>query len=129
MHDKFDAVVSVIVSILLFAFGEITTPLIVLLIFMGMDYITGLIKAYMTKKLSSKVGLKGLFKKILILIIVSFCCMIDKLTGTSGLLRNFIILYYILNEGLSILENISASGVPIPEKIKEALLQVSKKEN
>lgn len=126
MHEKFDAVVSVIVSILLFAFGEITTPLIVLLIFMGMDYITGLIKAYMTKKLSSKVGLKGLFKKILILIIVSFCCMIDKLTGTAGLLRNFIILYYIVNEGLSILENISASGVPIPEKIKDALLQVSK---
>ena len=126
MHEKFDAVVGVIVSILLFAFGELTTPLIVLLIFMGMDYITGLIKAYITKQLSSKVGLKGLFKKILILIIVSFCCMIDKLTGTSGLLRNFVIFYYIVNEGLSILENISASGIELPDKLKEALLQVSK---
>lgn len=126
MHEKFDAVVGVIVSILLFAFGELTTPLIVLLIFMGMDYITGLIKAYITKQLSSKVGLKGLFKKILILIIVSFCCMIDKLTGTSGLLRNFVIFYYIVNEGLSILENISASGIELPDKLKDALLQVSK---
>ena len=126
MHEKFDAVVSVIVSILLFAFGELTTPLIVLLIFMGMDYITGLIKAYITKQLSSKVGLKGLFKKILILIIVSFCCMIDKLTGTSGLLRNFVIFYYRVNEGLSILENISASGIELPDKLKDALLQVSK---
>ena len=126
MHEKFDAVVGVIVSILLFAFGELTTPLIVLLIFMGMDYITGLIKAYITKQLSSKVGLKGLFKKILILIIVSFCCMIDKLTGTSGLLRNFVIFYYIVNAGLSILENISASGIELPDKLKDALLQVSK---
>ena len=126
MHEKFDAVVSVIVSILLFAFGELTTPLLVLLIFMGMDYITGLIKAYITKQLSSKVGLKGLFKKILILIIVSFCCMIDKLTGTAGLLRNFVIFYYIVNEGLSILENISASGIELPDKLKDALLQVSK---
>ena len=126
MHEKFDAVVSVIVSILLFAFGELTTPLLVLLIFMGMDYITGLIKAYITKQLSSKVGLKGLFKKILILIIVSFCCMIDKLTGTSGLLWNFVIFYYIVNEGLSILENISASGIELPDKLKDALLQVSK---
>lgn len=126
MHEKFDAVVGVIVSILLFAFGELTTPLLVLLIFMGMDYITGLIKAYITKQLSSKVGLKGLFKKILILIIVSFCCMIDKLTGTSGLLRNFVIFYYIVNEGLSILENISASGIELPDKLKDALLQVSK---
>lgn len=126
MHEKFDAVVSVIVSILLFAFGELTTPLLVLLIFMGMDYITGLIKAYITKHLSSKVGLKGLFKKILLLIIVSFCCMIDKLTGTAGLLRNFVIFYYIINEGLSILENISASGIELPDKLKDALLQVSK---
>ena len=126
MHEKFDAVISVIISILLFAFGELTTPLLVLLIFMGMDYITGLIKAYITKQLSSKVGLKGLFKKILILIIVSFCCMIDKLTGTSGLLRNFVIFYYIVNEGLSILENISASGIELPDKLKDALLQVSK---
>lgn len=126
MHEKFDAVVGVIISILLFAFGELTTPLLVLLIFMGMDYITGLIKAYITKQLSSKVGLKGLFKKILILIIVSFCCMIDKLTGTSGLLRNFVIFYYIVNEGLSILENISASGIELPDKLKDALLQVSK---
>lgn len=124
LEKSFDTLIGIVMSIILFLFGKIDTPIIVFFLFLGIDYLTGIIKAYMKKELSSNVGLKGFLKKVCIIIVVSFCCLLDKVTGTDGILRNFIIYYYIANEGLSILENVSLMGVKLPEKLRLALIQL-----
>lgn len=127
--EKEKTVISLVSTIILFLFDEIDLPLKVMLVFIVMDYITGMIKAYKLKKLSSKTGLYGLIKKFVMLLVVSFTVMLDRLTGANGLIRNLAVMYYIANEGLSILENASVIGVPIPEKLKDALLQLKEKES
>lgn len=127
--EKEKTVISLVSTIILFLFDEIDLPLKVMFVFIVMDYITGMIKAYKLKKLSSKIGLSGLIKKFVMLLVVSFTVMLDRLTGANGLIRNLAVMYYIANEGLSILENASVIGVPIPEKLKDALLQLKEKES
>lgn len=127
--EKEKTVISLVSTIILFLFDEIDLPLKVMSVFIVMDYITGMIKAYKLKKLSSKIGLSGLIKKFVMLLVVSFTVMLDRLTGANGLIRNLAVMYYIANEGLSILENASVIGVPIPEKLKDALLQLKEKES
>lgn len=127
--EKEKTVISLVSTIILFLFDEIDLPLKVMLVFIVMDYITGMIKAFKLKKLSSKTGLYGLIKKFVMLLVVSFTVMLDRLTGANGLIRNLAVMYYIANEGLSILENASVIGVPIPEKLKDALLQLKEKES
>lgn len=126
--EKEKTVISLVSTIILFLFDEIDLPLKVMIVFIVMDYITGMIKAFKLKKLSSKTGLSGLIKKFVMLLVVSFTVMLDRLTGANGLIRNLAIMYYIANEGLSILENASVIGVPIPEKLKDALLQLKERE-
>lgn len=126
--EKEKTVISLVSTIILFLFDEIDLPLKVMLVFIVMDYITGMIKSYKLKKLSSKIGLSGLIKKFVMLLVVSFTVMLDRLTGANGLIRNLAVMYYIANEGLSILENASVIGVPIPEKLKDALLQLKESE-
>lgn len=127
--EKEKTVISLVSTIILFLFDEIDLPLKVMLVFIVMDYITGMIKAFKLKKLSSKTGLSGLIKKFVMLLVVSFTVMLDRLTGANGLIRNLAVMYYIANEGLSILENASVIGIPIPEKLKDALLQLKEKES
>lgn len=126
---KEKTVISLVSTIILFLFDEIDLPLKVMFVFIVMDYITGMIKAYKLKKLSSRTGLSGLIKKFVMLLVVSFTVMLDRLTGANGLIRNLAVMYYIANEGLSILENASVIGVPIPEKLRDALLQLKEKES
>ena len=99
-----------------------------LLIAIVIDYISGLIKAYNTRTLDSKIGFKGILKKVGILCIVCLAVVVDRITGESGALRTLVIYYFVANEGLSILENLSIAGLPIPQSIKKAL-QALKKEN
>ena len=99
-----------------------------LLIAIAIDYISGLIKAYVTKTLDSKIGFKGILKKVGVLCIVCLAVLIDRLTGESGAIRTLVIYYFVANEGLSVLENLSIAGLPIPQSIKKAL-QALKKEN
>jgi toxin secretion/phage lysis holin len=97
----------------------------VLVAFIVTDYITGIICAIIDKKLSSAVGFKGIAKKIFILILVGLSYMLDQAMGTA-ILRNIAILFYIANEGISILENAGKLGVPYPEKLKDILVQLKK---
>ena len=99
-----------------------------LLIAIAIDYISGLIKAYVTRTLDSKIGFKGILKKLGILCLVCLSVLIDRLTGESGAIRTLVIYYFVANEGLSIVENLSIAGLPIPKTIKKAL-QALKKEN
>ncbi len=88
-----------------------------------LDYITGLIKGIYLKKLSSEIGFKGLLKKIVMFIVIAVAFVIQELTGGTIPLREVVIMFYIANEGISLLEN-AAIFVPIPEKLKDVLLQL-----
>lgn len=99
-----------------------------LLIAIALDYVSGLIKAFVTKTLSSQIGLKGILKKVAILLVVMLAVLIDRVTGESGMIRTLVIYYFVANEGLSITENLAQSGVPMPKVIKDAL-KALKKEN
>jgi len=86
--------------------------------------LTGIMRAVKDKELSSEVGINGIFKKMMILLIVAVAVGIDQVTGTQGAIRMLAILFYAGMEGISILENAARLGVPVPDKLKEVLLQL-----
>lgn len=92
------------------------------------DYITGLIKAVYLKQLSSEIGFKGLLKKIVMFIVIAVAFVIQMLIGGTVPLREVVIMFYIANEALSLLEN-AAIFVPIPEKLRDVLLQFRDKDD
>ena len=99
--------------------------LVALIVFMVLDYITGIMCAILDKKLSSAVGFKGVMKKALILILVGVANVVDvHVVGTGSALRGAVICFYLSNEGLSLLENASYVGLPVPEKLKNVLAQL-----
>ena len=96
-----------------------------LIAFVVLDYITGIMCAVIDKKLSSEVGFRGIFKKVLIFALVGVANILDvNVIGTGSVLRTAIIFFYISNEGVSVLENAGHLGLPIPEKLKTVLEQL-----
>ncbi len=96
-----------------------------LIAFVVVDYITGIMCAIVDKKLSSSVGFKGIFKKVLIFALVGVANILDvNVIGTGSVLRTAIVFFYISNEGVSLLENAGHLGLPIPTKLKEVLEQL-----
>ena len=99
--------------------------LIALLAFVAVDYVTGVMCAVVDKKLSSSVGFKGIFKKILIFALVGVGHILDTMViGTGSVLRTAIIFFYLSNEGISLIENAGPLGLPIPAKLKAVLEQL-----
>ena len=99
--------------------------LIALLAFVAVDYVTGVMCAVVDKKLSSSVGFKGIFKKILIFALVGVGHILDTMViGTGSVLRTAIIFFYLSNEGISLIENAGHLGLPIPAKLKTVLEQL-----
>lgn len=92
------------------------------------DYITGWIKGIYTKQLSSEIGFKGLLKKIVMFIVIAVAFVIQGLVGGAVPLREVVIMFYIANEALSLLEN-AAEFIPIPDKLKDVLLQLRDKDS
>ena len=88
-----------------------------------MDYATGVIKGLYTKTLSSDIGFKGLLKKIVMFIVIAVAFSIQTLMNDVVALREIVIMFYICNEALSLLEN-AAMFIPIPDKLKDVLLQL-----
>lgn len=96
-----------------------------LIAFVAVDYITGVMCAIIDHKLSSEVGFKGICKKVLIFILVGVSNILDvQVIGSGCVLRTAVIFFYISNEGVSLLENTSYLGLPIPEKLKAILKQL-----
>lgn len=96
-----------------------------LIAFVVVDYITGVMCAVVDKKLSSAVGFKGIFKKVLIFALVGVANILDlNVIGTGSVLRTAIIFFYISNEGVSLIENAGHLGLPIPAKLKAVLEQL-----
>lgn len=112
---------------ILFSFlGGLDKLLIALLILMVCDYITGVLKAIYNKQLSSEIGFKGIIKKILIIIIVGVAVIVENNFGVPAI-REIVIMFFAINEAISLLENASQMGLPIPDKLKEVLLQLRDK--
>lgn len=96
-----------------------------LIAFASVDYITGIMCAIIDKNLSSAIGFKGIFKKVLIFAMVGIGHILDmQVIGTGSILRTAIIFFYISNEGISLLENAAHLGLPVPEKLKMVLQQL-----
>jgi len=104
--------------------------LITLLVFMVLDYITGVMCGIVDKKLSSAVGFKGLFRKMLIIALVGVGHVVDMhVIGTGGALRSAVICFYLSNEGVSMLENAAHLGLPVPDKLKDILAQLHNRDD
>ena len=96
-----------------------------LLAFVVIDYITGVMCAIVDRKLSSAIGFKGLFKKVLIFTLVGIGHILDtRVIGSGSVLRTAIIFFYISNEGVSLIENAVHIGLPVPQKLKDVLEQL-----
>lgn len=102
--------------------GDVDGLLLALLAFIILDYLTGLMAAVVQKQLSSQIGFKGIFKKIVLLFLVALAHLIDtQVLKHGGPIRATVIFFYLSNEGLSILENAVRIGLPIPEKLQSIL--------
>lgn len=104
-----------------YLFGGWDVLLQILLVFVCIDYVSGLLAAGVEGKLSSKVGFKGIAKKVMIFALVAVAHMIDKVLGESHIFRDSVIFFYLGNELLSILENSGRVGLPVPDQIKSAV--------
>ena len=102
--------------------------ILALLLFVIVDYITGVMCAIADRKLSSEVGFKGICRKVLIFLLVGIANILDvNVIGTGSVLRTAVIFFYISNEGVSLLENAAHLGLPVPDKMKAVLEQLHKK--
>jgi len=108
-----------------YVLGGLDGFLYALLAFVVIDYITGLMCAVLDRKLSSEVGFRGIFKKVLIFALVAVGHIIDqKVIGDGSVIRTAVIFFYLSNEGISILENTVHIGLPVPQKLKDVLEQL-----
>ena len=123
--EIFNTLVAGMGTYLTWLFGIWDTALAILVLFIILDYATGVIRGYIKKELSSDVGFKGIARKAIILVVLIVAVALDRLLNTgTWVFRTLVCYFYIANEGLSILENCGSLGLPLPAKIKDALEQL-----
>lgn len=115
--------------------GEWSVALTVLAWFMAIDYATGVIVAWRGRSpktphggVSSRVGFDGLIRKAFILLVVLVATLLDRMVGDGSAFQSTVAMYYIANEGISILENTSLMGVPYPAAMREALERLKERD-
>ena len=127
--DKFESYFKVLITgigtVLTWLFGAWDIAIIVLISFVGLDYILGVLRAFVNKEISSSIGARGIAKKAVIFVVLIVAVLLDRLSNTgTWVFRTLVAYFYICNEAISLLENCSAIGVPIPEQLREALIQL-----
>lgn len=126
---KIQAAITVIGGWLGYFLGGLDGLMIALVIFVVLDYVTGIMCAIADKKLSSSVGFKGICRKVLIFLLVSVAHIVDlHVVGSGSVLRGAVVCFYLSNEGVSMLENAAHLGLPVPEKLKVILEQLHDRE-
>ena len=121
MKEFVCAALASIGTFLTFIFGDWDVALQCLVVAVALDYVSGIIKAFVKKELSRTIGVKGLLKKGGVFVVVALAVLLDKVSGSTGAVRTLVIYYFVANEGLSIVENLAETGLPIPDVIKKAL--------
>lgn len=124
MKNTICAIGGAVLTAASYLFGGLDTALLTLAIVMALDYITGICKAYKHKELNSKTGFLGILKKFGYFVIVALAVIIDRMAGDTGAIRTLVIYFFVANDGLSILENWGAMGLPLPNKLFEVLEQL-----
>ncbi|WP_331477690.1 phage holin family protein [Mediterraneibacter agrestimuris] len=123
VFNQFSIIVGVVGGFFTYWLGGWDVLLKTILFLMITDYITGVIKAVYKRKLSSEAGFRGLLKKIVMVIVIAVAYQIQELLGGTVPLREIVIMFYIANEALSLLEN-AAEFIPIPDRLRDVLLQL-----
>lgn len=114
-------------GIVAYLWGVWDALIIALVVCAALDYITGVLKALCKKELSSEIGFKGLAKKVFMFAIVALANIIDcVIPATNGAIRSAVMLFYIANEALSIMENAGEMGIPIPKILQSAIKSLKK---
>ena len=121
------AVLAGILAVIFAIFGGWTAAMTTLVILIGLDIASGFTRGYVQRVLSSKESYRGIGKKLLILIAVALAAQLDTLVGDANLLRDAVVVFYCASEGLSIVENLVAAGLPVPEQLRAALVQLNGK--
>ncbi|CDA72280.1 holin [Ruminococcus sp. CAG:579] len=125
LWNTFQAVIAALGGWLGYFLGGCDGLLYALIVFVVLDYITGVLCAIADRRLSSAVGFKGICRKVLIFALVGIANILDvHVIGTGCVVRTATIFFYISNEGVSILENAANLGLPIPKKVKDVLRQL-----
>lgn len=125
LWNTFQAVIAALGGWLGYFLGGCDGLLYALIVFVALDYITGVLCAIADRRLSSAVGFKGICRKVLIFALVGVSNILDvHVIGTGCVVRTATIFFYISNEGVSILENAANLGLPVPKKVKEVLKQL-----
>ena len=127
MKHLISNVFSVILTTIVHLLGGIDIAIQSLLIVIVIDYLSGIASAIYNKELSSKIGFKGIIKKLCYLLVVALSVIIDNLLGQSGLIRSLVIYFFVANDGLSIIENMAEMNVKLPKKLIDTLEQIKKK--
>ncbi len=125
---NFEAIYAAIIACIGYFFGEVNGLIHALVVFAIVDYITGVFKSSKDNTLSSRIGFEGIKRKVTMFLLVGVANILDKelireFTGSNELVRSLVIFFYMANEGLSILENAIAIGLPVPERLKNMLLE------
>lgn len=123
--ERFDVIyktgAAVIGAVVGYLFGESTGLLLMLFWMVVIDYGSGLAAGYTEKTLSSKIGFKGIVKKVMIFVMVALAHLVDSALGTKNMFRDATIVFYMANELLSIFENAGRMGVPVPDRLMQAV--------
>jgi len=128
-----NGIVGSVVAFISFQLGGLDMMLQILLWFLLLDYITGVICAALRKELSSQIGLRGIIKKLMFLVVVFVAVQVDKIIVVEGIavaqgaVRTLVICFFISNEGISLLENAAELGVPIPSPLIDLLKKIKDK--
>ena len=127
MKSFINTAFSFIATTFMYLIGGLDLAFKTLAIMMVLDYITGVISAIYNKKVSSKIGFKGILKKMLYLIAIMVASLLDNLLGQQ-VIRYVVIYFFVANDGISILENIAKCNVKLPQKLIDSLEQLKDKE-
>ena len=129
MKNIVNIITSTLTTALVYYLGGWDIALQILLFIVVLDYVTGICKAVYNKNLNSEVGLKWIIKKIGYFIVVAIAVILDRITGGTGAIRTLTIYFFVANEGISILENWGAMGLPLPNQLTELLQQIKNDNN
>ena len=123
--NKMDYLIAAIGLMLGRFLGGMDGLLYALIAFVVVDYITGVLVAIYQKQLSSAVGFKGIAKKLVIFMLVAVAHVLDaNVMNMGSAMRTAVIFFYLSNEGISILENVTKMGLPMPQKLKDVMAQI-----
>ena len=128
-REIFNTVIAFVCSVLAYLFGAWDNSIQVLILFIALDYITGVWGACVLKRVSSIIGINGILKKATILIVLIMAVLLDRLINNgTWAFRTLVCYFYIANEGISILENAVIIGIPVPDKLVDILKNLKNKE-